>query len=133
MGSIFGHRIDHNGVGAVIGQQHIPRKKIPQVTPPPPRRGGRCSLGAVNETFIYSLDRIFSCFINDLFCTLGKLITDSINDFFLAMNECEKKGLNCPPALKCVKQKQGHECGCNSGFKVVGGGNARTCKGTRTV
>ena len=40
MGSIFGHRIDHNGVGAVIGQQHIPRKKIPQVTPPPPPPDG---------------------------------------------------------------------------------------------
>ena len=52
---------------------------------------------------------------------------------FLAMNECEKKGLTCPPALKCVKQKKGYECGCNPGFKIVGVGNARTCEGTSTV
>ena len=49
------------------------------------------------------------------------------------MNECEKKGLKCPPALKCVKQKRGYECGCNPGFKIVGVGNARTCEGTSTV
>ena len=58
---------------------------------------------------------------------LAHLLTD---DVFIAMNECEKKGLKCPPALKCVKQKQSYECGCNPGFKIVGGGNRRTCKGT---
>ena len=52
-----------------------------------------------------------------------------IDVVFIAMNGCEKKGLICPPALKCVKQKLGYECGCNPGFKVVGGGNARKCKG----
>ena len=26
MGSVFGHRIDYNGVGVLRGQQHIPPK-----------------------------------------------------------------------------------------------------------
>ena len=30
MGSIIGHRIDYNGVRALRGQQHIPRKKLPK-------------------------------------------------------------------------------------------------------
>ncbi|CAH3107583.1 unnamed protein product [Porites lobata] len=46
----------------------------------------------------------------------------------IAMDGCEIKGLKCPPALKCVKQGNDHVCGCNNGFKVVGGGNARKCK-----
>ena len=39
MGSIIGHRIDYNGVGALRGQQHIPSKSLPKH--PPPLRGGR--------------------------------------------------------------------------------------------
>ena len=31
MGSIIGHRIDYNGVGALRGQWHIPSKKLTQV------------------------------------------------------------------------------------------------------
>ena len=34
MGSIVGHKIDHNGIGALRGQQHIP--SINLSTPPPP-------------------------------------------------------------------------------------------------
>ena len=45
------------------------------------------------------------------------------------MDGCEIKELKCPPALKCVKRGNDHVCGCNNGFKVVGGGNARKCKG----
>ena len=30
MGSIIGHRIDYNGVGALRGQRHIPSKKEPK-------------------------------------------------------------------------------------------------------
>ena len=33
MGSIIGHRIDYNGVGALRGQRHIPRKNIPKYLP----------------------------------------------------------------------------------------------------
>ena len=33
MGSIIGHRIDYNGVGALKGQQHIPSKNLTLVTP----------------------------------------------------------------------------------------------------
>ena len=41
MGSIIGHRIDYNGVGALRGQRHIPSKKCTQV---PPRAS--CALAA---------------------------------------------------------------------------------------
>ena len=30
MGSIIGHRIDYNGVGALTGQRHIPSKNLPK-------------------------------------------------------------------------------------------------------
>ena len=33
VGSIIGHRIDFNGVGALRGRRHIPRKKLTQVPP----------------------------------------------------------------------------------------------------
>ena len=39
MGSIIGHKIDYNGVGALRGQRHIPSKALTQVPPPPPPRG----------------------------------------------------------------------------------------------
>ena len=56
-----------------------------------------------------------------------------INDYFLAMNECEKKGRICPPALKCLKQKdKSYACDCDPGYKIVGEGNNWTCKGTIT-
>ena len=35
MGSIIGHRIDCNGVGALRGQWHIPGKNVPKYFPPP--------------------------------------------------------------------------------------------------
>ena len=35
MGSIIGHRIDYNGVGAARGQWHIPSKNLPKYFPPP--------------------------------------------------------------------------------------------------
>ena len=35
MGSIIGHRIDYNGVGALWGQWHIPSKKLTQVPAAP--------------------------------------------------------------------------------------------------
>ena len=48
MGSIIGHRIDYNGVGALRGQPHIPSKKItevpPPLPPPPTRTAPRQSL-----------------------------------------------------------------------------------------
>ena len=53
--------------------------------------------------------------------------------YFKATNECLKKGLYCPPALKCVKQGHNFVCGCDPGFKVVGGGNKRKCKGISTT
>ena len=34
MGSIIGHSIDHNGVGVLRGQQHIPSKSLPKHSPP---------------------------------------------------------------------------------------------------
>ena len=34
MGSIIGHRIDYNGVGALRGQQHIHSKNLPKYPPP---------------------------------------------------------------------------------------------------
>ena len=37
MGSIIGHRIDCNGVGALRGQRHIPTNINPSTPPPPPR------------------------------------------------------------------------------------------------
>ena len=36
MGSIIGHKIDYNGVGALRGQGHIPNKNLPKYPPPPP-------------------------------------------------------------------------------------------------
>ena len=33
MGSIIGHRIDYNGVGALRGQRHIPSKNLPKYPP----------------------------------------------------------------------------------------------------
>ena len=36
MGSIIGHKIDYNGVGALRGQGHIPSKNLPKYPPPPP-------------------------------------------------------------------------------------------------
>ena len=42
MGSISGHRIDYNEVGALRGQQHIPSKNLPKY-PPPPRGTGMIS------------------------------------------------------------------------------------------
>ena len=35
MGSIIGHRIDYNGVGALRGQRHIHNKNLPEYPPPP--------------------------------------------------------------------------------------------------
>ena len=35
MGSIIGHRIDYNGLGALRGQQHIPSKNLPKYPPSP--------------------------------------------------------------------------------------------------
>ena len=35
MGSIIVHRVDYNGVGALRGQRHIPRKNLPEYPPPP--------------------------------------------------------------------------------------------------
>ena len=32
MGSVIGHRIDYNGVGAQRGQRHIPSKNVPKYT-----------------------------------------------------------------------------------------------------
>ena len=46
MGSIIGHRIDYNGVGALRGQRRIPGKNLPKNPPPPPR----------------GFERLFSCF-----------------------------------------------------------------------
>ena len=34
MGSIIGHRIDYDGVGALRGQRHIPSKNCNPSTPP---------------------------------------------------------------------------------------------------
>ena len=34
MGSIIGHKIDYNGVGALRGQGHIPSKNLPKYPPP---------------------------------------------------------------------------------------------------
>ena len=49
------------------------------------------------------------------------------------MDECEKKGRICPPALKCLKQKdESYACDCDPGYKIVGEGNDWTCKGTIT-
>ena len=36
MGSIIGHRIDYNEVGALRGQRHIPSKNLAKYPPPPP-------------------------------------------------------------------------------------------------
>ena len=36
MGSIIGHRIGYNGVGALRGQRHIPSKNLPKYPRPPP-------------------------------------------------------------------------------------------------
>ena len=36
MGSIIGHKIDYNGVGALTGHGHIPSKNLPKYPPPPP-------------------------------------------------------------------------------------------------
>ena len=44
MGSIIGHRIDYNGVGALRGQQHIPSKNLPKYPPPP---GGTGMIGTI--------------------------------------------------------------------------------------
>ena len=49
--------------------------------------------------------------------------------FFKATNECLKRELFCPPALKCIRKGHSYVCGCDPGFKVVGGGNARKCEG----
>ena len=38
MGSIFGHRIDYDGVGVLRDKRPTPSKKLTQVTPPPPPR-----------------------------------------------------------------------------------------------
>ena len=42
MGSIFGHRIDHNGVGVLKSQRHMTSKKLIQVTAPP-------EIGIINQ------------------------------------------------------------------------------------
>ena len=52
--------------------------------------------------------------------------------YFKATNECLKKGLYCPAALKCVKQGHNFVCGCDPGFKVVVEENKRKCKGIST-
>ena len=52
--------------------------------------------------------------------------------YFKATNECLKKGLYCPPALKCVKQGHNFVCGCDPGFKVFVEENKRKCKGIST-
>ena len=36
MGSMIGHRIDYNAVGALRGQRHIHSKNLPKKPPPPP-------------------------------------------------------------------------------------------------
>ena len=38
MGSIIGHKIDYNGVGALRGQGHIPSKNLPKYPPPGNRK-----------------------------------------------------------------------------------------------
>ena len=49
MGSLIGYRIDHNGVGALRGQRHIPSKSQPKTPPPPlgwcPRWRGHSLIG----------------------------------------------------------------------------------------
>ena len=55
MGSIIGHRIDYNGVGALRGQQHTPSKNLTHEFPPPPNPA--LPLGNRNPQMIY-----FSCF-----------------------------------------------------------------------
>ena len=54
MGSIIGHRIDYNGVGALRGQQHTPSKNLTHESPPP---NPAIPLGNRNPQMIY-----FSCF-----------------------------------------------------------------------
>ena len=54
MGSIIGHRIDYNGVGALRGQQHTPSKNLTHEPPPP---NPALPLGNRNPQMIY-----FSCF-----------------------------------------------------------------------
>ena len=38
MGSIIGHRIDYNGVGALRGQWNIPSPNVPKYPPPPKKK-----------------------------------------------------------------------------------------------
>ena len=50
MGSIIGHRIDYNRVGALRGQQHIPSKNYPKY-PHSPRLTGNCYCQFVRNLF----------------------------------------------------------------------------------
>ena len=47
MRSIFGHRIDYNGVGVLRGQRHIPN--LSKVTPPPTRGGQSSEFTYINK------------------------------------------------------------------------------------
>ena len=48
MGSIIGHRIDYNGLGALRGERHIPSKMFPEY-PPPPRGNLTDFLGVLSS------------------------------------------------------------------------------------
>ena len=74
MGSIIGHRIDYNGVGALKGQWHIQSKNEPKYPPPPSlstlewlKNQNQCKRGRILET--------------EKFRGLGKIYLSNFQDF----------------------------------------------------
>ena len=80
IGSIIGHRIDYNGVGAPRGQRQIATKNGPNYPPPPPPPGSSQLEG--------SKDFFWSTMFLHVTCTRMKknvlLLTECCFHFFLA-------------------------------------------------
>ena len=65
MGSIIGHKIDYNGVGALTGQGHIPSKNLPKYPPPHMKQNLKCIsfviiLNAAERTLVKFIQIVLS-------------------------------------------------------------------------
>ena len=76
MGSINGHRIDYNGIGALRDQRHIPSKNLPKY---PPGKNARVKRETGDWGYGGSLSLFLMAFIHPLPCLLSFYATAQAN------------------------------------------------------